>query len=265
MQSNLRFADKVAIVTGGASGIGEAIVRQLLAEGARVVVADINEARLNLLAPELGDRCLTVRTDVTRETDIEALVAAALRRFGKIDVAFNVAGAARMAAITEQSEADWDFPLDLCLKGAFLSMKHIGRQMIASGTRGAIVNVASLNCQIPGWGMAAACAAKAGLEMLGKSGCLEFGEHGIRVNTVSPGLTKTPASAFMPKEMVDSFLERIPLQRVATPEDQAQACLFLASDAAAYITGANLFVDGGWAHTAYPDMRPYYGKGSKGA
>jgi len=255
-----RFAGKVAVVTGGASGIGGEIVQQLVGEGALVVAADIHEEKLAAIAAEFGDRCKTTRTDVTHEDQVRAMVALAVSHFGGLDLVFNVAGAARMAEITALSEEDWNYPIDLCLKGAFFTMKHAGRRMIDAGTRGSIVSVSSVNCQIPGWGMSAACAAKAGLEMLGKCGALEFAEYGIRVNTVSPGLTATPSSAFMPTEMVGAFLERIPLGRVATSKDQAKACLFLASNDAEYITGSNLVVDGGWQQTTYPDMRPYYRK-----
>jgi NAD(P)-dependent dehydrogenase (short-subunit alcohol dehydrogenase family) len=260
MAERLRYSGKVAIVTGGASGIGEAVVRELIAEGASVVAADINESGLGALAAELGERCFPVRTNVTQEAEVAAMVAAAASHFGRLDAAFNVAGSARMGPIVDQSEEDFRFSVELCLMGSFFCLKHEARQMISGGIRGAIVNVGSLNAQVPCWGLAAYSAAKAGLEMLGRSGALELAEHGIRVNTVSPGMTATPATSYMSREVKDAYLERIPLKRAATPQDQAKACLFLGSDDAAYITGVNLLVDGGWAHSAYPDMRAYFSR-----
>jgi NAD(P)-dependent dehydrogenase (short-subunit alcohol dehydrogenase family) len=201
-----------------------------------------------------------VRTDVTNLDDVKAMVDAAVDAFGTLDVAFNVAGSARMGSILDIPEEDWIFNIDLCLRGSFFCVKYEARQMVGTGTRGAIVNVASLNSQVPGWGMSGYCAAKAGLEMVGKSGSLELSEHGIRVNTVSPGLTRTPATSFMPKEMEDLFLERIPMDRPGEAREIAEACLFLNSEAASYISGVNLFVDGGWANSAYPDMSGQYTK-----
>jgi NAD(P)-dependent dehydrogenase (short-subunit alcohol dehydrogenase family) len=253
-----RYKGKVAIVTGGASGIGEAVVRQLVAEGAAVVAADINTDRLSHLASELGEGCRAIPTDVTRVEEVKAMVDATVAAFGTLDVAFNVAGSARMGSILDISEEDWTFNIDLCLKGSFFCVKYEARQMAGTNTRGAIVNVASLNSQVPGWGMSGYCAAKAGLEMIGKSGSLELSEQRIRVNTVSPGLIRTPATSFMPKEMEDLFLERIPLERPGEAREIAEACLFLNSDDASYISGVNLFVDGGWANSAYPDMSGQY-------
>jgi NAD(P)-dependent dehydrogenase (short-subunit alcohol dehydrogenase family) len=257
MTQTERYANKVAIVTGGASGIGEAVVRQLVAEGARLMAADINVVRLDALARELGDQCATIATDVTQEKEVEAMVAATVKRFGKLDVAFNIAGAARFGQLTDLSEADWHVAIGICLTGTFLCMKHEARQMIATGTRGAIVNVASLNSQVPNVGLSSYCAAKAGVEMLGKCGCIELGPHGIRVNTVSPGLTKTPPTSVMTPEVLDAYCQRIPLARQASASEQADVCLFLGSDSSSYVTGTNVFVDGGWAHAAYPIFREH--------
>ncbi len=257
-----RYIGKVAIVTGAASGIGAAVARNLVGEGALVIAADIDAAGIEVLAASLGEACIAVRTDVTREADVAAMVEAATREFGQLDALFNVAGAARISEITETTEADWNFVIDLCVKGTFLSMKHAGRRMAAASTKGAIVNIGSVNGRSPGWGMSAYNSAKAAVEMLGKSGSLEFGRHGIRVNTVSPGVTATPVTDYMSEEMSQAFIERIPLARFATVEDVASACLFLGSDDAAYINGANLFVDGGWVHGAYPDTQKFFCAGA---
>ena len=172
---------------------------------------------------ELGDAVGTFVGDVTVEADAEALVALAVDRFGGLDVAFHVAGASRAALIVDLTEEDWDFTVDLCLKGVFFGIKHAARRMIEQGRGGAIVNIASLNSRVPMFFGAAYSAAKAGVVSLGQSAALELGEHGIRVSTVSPGLTATP----LVRPMTDvpavhaAFMERIPLGRPATPEDIA--------------------------------------------
>jgi NAD(P)-dependent dehydrogenase (short-subunit alcohol dehydrogenase family) len=254
-----RFEGKVAVVTGGASGIGEAIVRLLVSEGARVVAADINQERLAALESEFGDKVVGVVADVTRESDVEAMVAKAVERFGRLDLGFNVAGAARAGAIVDLAESDWDFTVDLVLKGVYLSTKHEARQMKAAGVRGAIVNISSLNAHVPMFGGSPYAAAKAGVEMFSKNAALELGRDGIRVNAILPGLVETPlTSGFFGNEALrQDFLDRIVLQRPASPEDIALPSLFLASDDAAYITGTSLVVDGGWEITNYPDLSRY--------
>ena len=265
MAGSQRFKGKVAVVAGGASGIGRSIVRRLVAEGAQVVAGDIAQSALDDLADELGERCAPVLCDVTKEADVEAMTALAADRYGGLHAMFNVAGASRLSPIIELSERNWDFTVDLCLKGTFFGIKHAARQMIAHSSGGAIVNVASLNSEVPMFLGAPYCTAKAGVAMLSQCAALELGEHGIRVTTVSPGLTDTP----LVQEMLalpgvkESVLGRIPLKRMASPEDIAAAALFLASDDGGYVSGSNLFVDGGWKQTAYPDLRPFLAGGGK--
>jgi len=215
-------------VTGGASGIGEAICRRLLAEGASVVAGDVNSDRLELLGAELGEKFHGVRADVRYEADVSHLVAQA-SRFGPLDCGFNVAGLGGGRPIIEQSQDDWDFVLSVCLTGVFLAMKHEGK-------------------------------------LLTKCGALEMAGHGIRVNAVSPGLTDTPLTAMVSQipGILDAYKERIPLKRAATPDEIAAAALCLASDDASYVSGVNLFVDGAWATTGYPDLRPYLAAAAAG-
>jgi len=264
-----RFAEKTAVVTGGASGIGLAITRRLVAEGARVVVGDVNQDGLDAVRAEFGASVVGLTCDVTREADAEALVAAAVAHFGRLDAAFNVAGASRPGYIVDLAEDEWDFTVDLCLKGVFLGMKHQARQMMrqgptdgrAKGLVGAIVNIASLNAHVPMHAGSAYVSAKAGVEALTKNGALEFAEHGIRVNAILPGLVQTPLTRrhFDNPDALAAFVQRIPLGRPAQPEEIASPCLFLASDDASYISGASLLVDGAWAVSGYPDMRPFRG------
>ena len=254
-----RFDQAVAVVTGAASGIGLAITRRFVAEGGSVAAGDIDARRLEALEDELGDRVAIVPGDVTSERDVEALVTTGVERFGAVDAAFNVAGASRPALIVDQTEEDCDFTVDLCLKGVFFGIKHAARRMIAAGGGGAIVNIASLNSRVPMFFGSAYAAAKAGVVSLGQSAALELGEHGIRVSTVSPGLTDTPLvePLMSTPTIYAAFMDRIPLRRPATPDDIAAAALFLASTDGSYISGVNLFVDGGWEQTGYPDLRPF--------
>jgi meso-butanediol dehydrogenase/(S,S)-butanediol dehydrogenase/diacetyl reductase len=256
-----RFRGKVAVVMGGASGIGLAIARRLHREGATVLAADIDAGALTAAEAERGTRFHTMAADVTHEAHVEAVVAAATDRFGSVDTAFNVAGASRPGYIVDLAEADWDFTVDLCLKGVFLGMKHQARQMMRQKTGGTIVNIASLNAHVPMHAGSAYVSAKAGVEALTKNGALEFAEHGIRVNAILPGLVQTPLTRrhFDNPDALAAFVDRIPMGRPAQPEEIAAPALFLASDDASYISGASLLVDGAWAVSAYPDMRPFRG------
>lgn len=252
------FSEKVAIVTGGASGIGLAITKQLLEAGASVVVADLNEEKLVDLEKEHGNNLLGVITNVTKESDIENLLTKTMEKFGHLDYAFNVAGASKAGAIIDQSEEDWDFTVDLCLKGVFLSVKHEAKHMKEHGG-GAIVNIASLNAHVPMFYGAAYSSAKAGVEMLTKNAALELTQHNIRVNAILPGLVATPlTSSLTDVEAIDNaYMERIPMNRAADPNEIASPSLFLVSDAASYVNGASLIVDGAWAVTGYPDLSKF--------
>jgi NAD(P)-dependent dehydrogenase (short-subunit alcohol dehydrogenase family) len=156
------------------------------------------------------------------------------------------------------AEADWDFTVNLCLKGVMFAMKHAAQAMLKQG-HGAMVNIASLNAHVPMHAGAAYSTAKAGVEMLTKNGALELTPSGIRVNAILPGLVQTPLTKrlFDNAEIHAAFIERIPQGRAAQPEEIAAPALFLASADASYISGASLLVDGAWAVSGYPDMRPW--------
>jgi len=255
-----RFAGKVAVVTGGASGIGLAILRGLHSEGAHVVCADIVKDRLDAVARSSDTRVACISADVTKEPEVEAMMDLAVERFGKLDCAFNVAGASRGGYLVDLSEADWDFTVDLCLKGVFFCTKHAARRMLGRGG-GAIVNIASLNAHVPMHAGIAYASAKAGVEMVTKNAALELTPDGIRVNAILPGLVETPLTRrhFENQAAHAAFIARIPAGRAAQPDDIAGPALFLASDEARYVSGASLLVDGAWAVTGYPDMRPFRG------
>jgi NAD(P)-dependent dehydrogenase (short-subunit alcohol dehydrogenase family) len=259
VKAEKRFEGRVAVVTGGASGIGLAVTRRLIAEGASVVMGDVNASALEKTAAELGEAVHPVEADVRLEAQVEAMVRAAVDHFGGLHAAVNAAGIGGFGPITELREEDWDLTVDVCLKGVFLAVKHEAKQMLAQGSGGAIVNVASLNAHVPLYGGAAYACAKAGVEMLSRNAALELSAQGIRVNTVSPGLTDTPMTA--PLRAIDgvyeAYFDRIPMRRGGTPEEMAAAAIFLLSDEATYISGSNLVVDGAWETTGYPDLRPF--------
>ena len=193
MSPGAQFDGKVAVVTGAASGIGLAIVRRLLDSGAKVVGGDLNEEGLGEVSGDLGDAFTGVVADVSSESDVEALIAAATDAHGRLDAGFNVAGIGDLAPITDMPEELWDRVMSVTLKGVFFSIKHEARAMSGNGG-GAIVNVASINCRQPTAGLTAYATAKAGVDMLTRSAAVELGEQGIRVNTLSPGIVNTPAT-----------------------------------------------------------------------
>ncbi|ANU26297.1 SDR family NAD(P)-dependent oxidoreductase [Planococcus versutus] len=252
------FQGKVAIVTGGASGIGSAITHRLLEAGVKVAVADLNEAKLKEMEDANAGNLIGVVANVTKEADIEALVKKTVEAFGSLDFAFNVAGASKAGAITEQSEEDWDFTVDLCLKSVFLSVKHEAKYMKEHGG-GAIVNIASLNAHVPMFYGAAYSSAKAGVEMLTKNAALELAQHQIRVNAILPGLISTPLTSDLTKveAINDAYMDRIPMRRAGEADEMAGPALFLVSEDASYVNGASLLVDGAWAVSGYPDLSKF--------
>jgi meso-butanediol dehydrogenase/(S,S)-butanediol dehydrogenase/diacetyl reductase len=253
------FENKVAVVTGGVSGIGAAITQRLVDQGAKVFVADINADAVAAAPDTFGPNVAGLRTDITDETEMEALFAAAVERFGSIDVVFNVAGGSKPGTIVDMDLATWDFNIKLNLYGAFLGTKLGAKHFLAEGKTGSIVNIASLNSQVPMHFGAGYSTAKAGVVMLTKNAALELGENGIRINAISPGLVATPLTGGLlaVPGVIDTYLERIPAKRPADPDEIAGVALFLASSDASYINGENIVVDGAWATTGYPDLRPF--------
>ena len=252
-----RFQDKVAFVTGAGSGIGRAIASRLVAEGARVAGVDINADALANVAELLGPNFVPLAADVTDEREVAETVKTTVSELGGMDLAFHVAGAARNNRIVDLQEDDWNFTIDLVQKAVFLCTKHVARVMREHAWPGSIVNVASVNSRMPMIGGSAYATGKAGVEMFTRNAALELAEDAIRVNAVLPGLVDTPlvSSVLRDESLVRAYLERIPLGFPATPELIAGPCLYLASEDAAYITGAALTVDGGWTTTGYPNFR----------
>ncbi len=244
-----RFKDKMIVVTGGASGIGEATTRALVGEGARVVVADLQEERGAALCDELGDSVLFHRTDVMQESDIAAAVDLAVQSFGGLHGMVNNAGiVGAIGSITQTSAEAYDRTMAILCRGVFLGMKHAARVMVEQGS-GAIVSLASSAGVMGGLGPHVYTMAKHGVVGLTKSAAAELAGQGVRVNAVAPGGTVTPMTSALGDGNLDAVSEMIaadnPLGRACMPEDIASGILFLLSDDAAQITGHTLVIDAG--------------------
>jgi len=251
-----KLKKKVALITGGASGIGLGIAEKFVKEGANVVLADLDEGNMKASKARIGDACAGITTNVTMEEDMKKAVDFAVDTFGSLDIGVNAAGAGTFANITDLSYEEFSGIVDLCLKGVFLAMKYEAKQMIAQGTQGSIINISSLNSIQPAKGYSAYCSSKAAVNMLTEVGAMELGPCGIRVNAIAPGLILTPQTVpiFDMEPLYEDYLDNTPLGRSGTTDDVSNAALVLASNDSAWISGDTLRVDGG-SHTGrYPDM-----------
>jgi len=247
-----RVQDKVALVTGGASGIGFAAAKLFVAEGATVVVADRDEAAATAAVAALGQRARFHRLDVTREDEWVAITDAVVRDFGRIDIVVNNAGVVLFKDIETTTLQEWRDLMAVNLDGVFLGCKHAIRVMKERGG-GSIVNMSSVAGLIGSGNLAAYCASKGGVRLLTKSVALHCARKGynIRCNSVHPSFAETPmlqsmiASARNPEKLAAGFAAAAPLGRLAQPIEIARTILFLASDESAFTTGAELVVDGG--------------------
>jgi NAD(P)-dependent dehydrogenase (short-subunit alcohol dehydrogenase family) len=261
-----RLDGRVAVVTGAASGIGAGTARRFLQEGARVVVADIQDEPGQALATELGDAAVFVRCDVTSEDDVAAAVDLAVSRFGRLDIMFNNAGIVGVVGpIAETPVEAWDNTVSILLRGVFLGVKHAAGVMIPQGS-GVIISTSSTAGILGGLGPHAYTAAKHGVIGLTKSVANELAQYGIRVNAISPGNTATAMTAAVTgnADDVDATAARIakmsPLGYSGHPEDIAAAAAYLASDDARYVTGHTLVVDAGQTTSGMTPNRFHVGR-----
>ncbi len=245
----MKLAGKVAVITGAARGIGRASAERLLAEGAKVVVSDIDEAQLQRTAAEIGtaDTVLAVRADVAIQREVIDLVQAAVDRFGGIDIMVNNAGIAPVVDFLDVTEELLSRVLDVNLKGAFYGTQAAGRQMIEQGKGGVIINMSSINSGLANPNVAPYAISKGGMNQVTSTAAVAFATHGIRVVGVGPGtiMTDMVAGAFVQSAGNRAILSRTPLGRYGQATEIASVVAFLASDDASYMTGETVYVDGG--------------------
>jgi NAD(P)-dependent dehydrogenase (short-subunit alcohol dehydrogenase family) len=257
-----RLEGKVAVITGGASGIGRRAAERFVEEGARVFIADINQEAINATVAAIGhNQADGLTVDVRDEAAVQKMVEETVRRFGRVDIGLNCAGVGTFSPIHQHPLEEWQRIIDINLTGAFLSIKHESARMVAQGRGGSIITIASLNARQAAEGMAAYCSAKAGVAMLTQVSALELGRHGIRVNAIAPGLIETPLSAGLHETPAirDAFLNETPMGRTGTTTDIADLCVYLASDESAYMTGQTLSIDGGESLKKYPELFTLFG------
>jgi NAD(P)-dependent dehydrogenase (short-subunit alcohol dehydrogenase family) len=244
----MKLEGKVALVTGAASGIGKAIAQAMSAEGARVVIADLDETKAQEAAKSIGgDKARAVRADVSSEPDVVAAVKAAVDAFGRLDIMVNNAGIILQAKVVDTTSEQWDKILTNNLKSCFLGSREAAKQMIAQGDGGRIINISSIHATLSEPSAGAYTAAKGGMEAFSRTLASEVAPHKITVNCIQPGATYTELTVPMYTESVKkSLYERIPLREIAQPEWIAAGAVFLASDDARYMTGQTLTLDGGY-------------------
>ena len=248
----MKLKDQVAIVTGGAKGIGWGIVKVLVQEGAKVAIADWDEVKGPETAEEMrkaGGDVIYVKTDVSQEEQVKHLVQATLDQFGRIDILVNDAGIGVYKSVLDATIEDWDRCLAVNLKGQFMCSKYVIPHMLAQG-KGAIVNISSVHSFQTANGTAPYCASKGGITALTRNMAIDYGPT-IRINSIAPGWVLTPLIQSIfdsyddPAEQQRQTEQRQVMKRIGVPEDIGYAVSFLVSDEASFITGTQLFVDGG--------------------
>ncbi|MGI4815497.1 MAG: SDR family NAD(P)-dependent oxidoreductase [Janthinobacterium lividum] len=258
---------KVALVTGGGSGIGAAAAKRLIDAGAAVLVVDRDFEKARAVAQALGERAQACAADVSSESAMQAAVDQAVATFGALDIGVNAAGYGMSAEVLDMDVQRWTDLMSVTLGGVFISCKLEARQMVRQGRGGVVINIASTNALQPAEGMSAYCAAKAGVAMFTRVAAMELAQHNVRVVGVGPGLTETPATQAMLAAPVTNaaYLGNIPAGRAAQASEIASLIAFLASPEAAYITGDTLYMDGGLLTRSYPSLASRRPAGYAGA
>jgi len=259
-----RLEGKVAVITGGASGMGEATAKLFVQEGARVVIGDVQDDKGRAVASSIGPECVFVRTDVSSSEDVRALVKTAADRFGRLDVMYNNAGiGGGEGSILECTEETFDRIIAVDLKAVWLGMKHALPYLLASG-RGSIVTTASVSGLMGMPGQGAYGSAKGGVLQLTRVCAVEYAAQGVRANCICPGGILTPIlyanpalpAPIDPEQMRIGLARAQPIPRAGLPEDIAHAALWLASDDSSFVTGQAIVVDGGWTASARNQWPP---------
>jgi 3-oxoacyl-[acyl-carrier protein] reductase len=247
----MRLENKVAVITGGGSGIGKETAKLFLHEGAKVAILDIFTGDVEKVCRDMGlvkdteiENTLCAMADVSKREEVRSAVDATIQRFGKIDILINNAGIVRDALVQKMTAEQWDRVLQVDLTGSFNCIQAVVDHMMQRGS-GSIVNVSSISGVYGNIGQVNYSAAKAGLIGITKTLSKELGKKGIRVNAVAPGFIKTPMTASVPQRILDIMREKTPLKMLGDPIDVAYANLYLASDEARYVNGCVLSVDGG--------------------
>jgi 3-oxoacyl-[acyl-carrier protein] reductase len=243
----MKLKDKVALVTGGARGIGAAIAMNFAREGADIVVADVNLEIAQKTASDieaLGRKALALEMDVTDFAKVEEGINKILDKFGKVDILVNNAGITKDNLILRMSQAEWDAVINVNLKGTFNCIKAVSKPMVKQRS-GKIISIASIIGLMGNFGQANYAASKAGIIALTKTVAKELASRNINANAVAPGFIQTDMTAKLSEDVKKKMMEAIPLSKLGTPEDVANVCLFLASEESNYITGQTITVDGG--------------------
>lgn len=243
-----RLQDKVAIVTGGAQGIGAGIVRKFAQEGATVIIWDVKQDKANALVSELTSEGLKVDTvaglDITKLSSAEDGAKQVADKYGRIDILINNAGIVRDASFGKMTEDEWDLVIAVNLKGVFNCAKAVLPYM-KNQQYGKIVSLSSISGLFGNFGQTNYVAAKAGVAGMTKTWGRELGRYGINANAIAPGPIATDMLATVPEQMISAMKERLPVRRMGEPEDIANAALFFSSDESSFVTGQTLVVDGG--------------------
>jgi 3-oxoacyl-[acyl-carrier protein] reductase len=243
----MRVKDKVVIITGSGSGIGKETALLFAREGAKLVVADVNEKAGEDTAEQIrknGGDAFYAHLDVSEREQVKQVVKDTISKYGRIDVLINNAGIIQDALVVKMTEEQWDRVININLKGPFNCIQGVVEQMITQGS-GVIINISSIVALYGNVGQTNYAATKAGLIGITKTLGKELGRKGIRVNAVAPGFIYTPMTASIPEKILDMMKEKTPLKRLGKPEDVANTLLFLSSDEASFINGAVISVDGG--------------------
>lgn len=251
---------KVAMVTAGATGIGLGCAQSIVDAGGRVMICARREDVLQEASAQLGDAADWVACDVGDEASVTAAVKATVERMGRLDLAVNSAGTGAGSPLLSMPTDQWDNCIKTNLTGAFFSVRAQANAMVEAGQGGSIVNVSSIAGTLPHPWMSPYCVSKAGLDMLTRCAAEELGEHEIRVNSVQPGVVKTPMAGMLSENEIsrEEYLRRMPIARIGEPRDIGQLVAFLLSDDASWITGQVIGVNGGHDLRGGPDLKPLF-------